>query len=255
MLFKATHLVRKAFFHGALLSILVCFLVSPVSLSARDVETSGIFSRWQSSTVDYSSTPHRAKIACTSLSEWSVYPAQVLIARQGKREKGLPEYCDVLGHIQSNIKFRLFLPARWNGRFFMVGNGGLAGHQQPSSSTYTTLESSSPPSFTEPNTSSSILTVEISNHVNTSSEESHQIHYPATETSSSNITSQATQATVIKSSLQASNIKLTTHQNQQQNHTQQTQQIFNTTSNKQHVVRPTLIHQSQQRFATPSSNE
>ena len=64
----------------------------------------------------------------------------------------------------------------------------------------------------------------------------------------------ATQATVIKSSLQASNIKLTTHQNQQQNHTQQTQQIFNTTSNKQHVVRPTLIHQSQQRFATPSSN-
>uniref|UniRef100_A0A7M5WYC7 BHLH domain-containing protein n=1 Tax=Clytia hemisphaerica TaxID=252671 RepID=A0A7M5WYC7_9CNID len=121
--------------------------------------------------------------------------------------------------------------------------------QAPPASTYTTLDNSSPPSFTVP--SSSILTVEISNHVNTtSSEESNQIHYQSTVASSINVTPQTVQATVIKSSHQASNIKLAT----QPNHPQQTQQIFNTTSNKQHVVRPTLIHQQQPRFITPSSN-
>ena len=90
-------------------------------------EQAGIFSESSSSDVNYSNAPHDAKLDCESLESWSVYPAQVLMARQGQREQELPEYCDVLGHIQSNIKFRLFLPAHWNGRFFMVGNGGLAG--------------------------------------------------------------------------------------------------------------------------------
>jgi feruloyl esterase len=38
-----------------------------------------------------------------------------------------PEHCDVRGTISDNIKFALFLPAAWNERFQMVGNGGKAG--------------------------------------------------------------------------------------------------------------------------------
>lgn len=39
-----------------------------------------------------------------------------------------PAYCDVRGTISGNIQFALQLPARWNGRFQMVGNGGKAGN-------------------------------------------------------------------------------------------------------------------------------
>jgi feruloyl esterase len=38
-----------------------------------------------------------------------------------------PAHCDVRGAISDNIKFALFLPVQWNGRFQMAGNGGKAG--------------------------------------------------------------------------------------------------------------------------------
>jgi feruloyl esterase len=38
-----------------------------------------------------------------------------------------PAHCDVRGTIRGNIKFAVFLPVNWNGRFQMVGNGGKAG--------------------------------------------------------------------------------------------------------------------------------
>ncbi len=107
--------------------LILCYLASTSTLSARDVETAGIFSEWQSSNVNYSLKTVLSRANCESLQSWSVYPAQVLIAREGVRQDGLPSYCDVLGHIHDNIKFRMFLPTEWNGRFFLVGNGGLAG--------------------------------------------------------------------------------------------------------------------------------
>src|ERR1700687_282925 len=39
----------------------------------------------------------------------------------------LPEHCDVRGVIWPEAKFEVKLPANWNNRFQMVGNGGWAG--------------------------------------------------------------------------------------------------------------------------------
>src|SRR5262249_37973415 len=39
----------------------------------------------------------------------------------------LPEHCDVRGVIWPEAKFAIKLPANWNNRFEMVGNGGWAG--------------------------------------------------------------------------------------------------------------------------------
>ena len=40
---------------------------------------------------------------------------------------GAPEHCRVTGLISPEIAFEVSLPAKWNGRFYMIGNGGHAG--------------------------------------------------------------------------------------------------------------------------------
>jgi len=47
----------------------------------------------------------------------------------------IPEHCDVRGTICNSISFAVELPINWNGRFYMVGNGGFAG-----SISYTAME-------------------------------------------------------------------------------------------------------------------
>src|SRR5512134_742066 len=42
-------------------------------------------------------------------------------------EKDLPEHCEVRGVIWPEGRFVVKLPANWNQRFQMVGNGGWAG--------------------------------------------------------------------------------------------------------------------------------
>ena len=118
-----TNLFRSTVNNVCLLFVLLMFC-SGHSFAEEKV---GIFSDWRSSPVDFSNTQYKSKISCESLRSWSVEPAQVLLAELVDDKDGLPEYCDVLGHIQTNIKFRMFIPTAWNGRFFMVGNGGLAG--------------------------------------------------------------------------------------------------------------------------------
>src|SRR4029077_15061939 len=40
---------------------------------------------------------------------------------------GVPEHCRITGLIAPEIRFELNLPAAWNRRFYMHGNGGFAG--------------------------------------------------------------------------------------------------------------------------------
>ncbi|MGQ0546011.1 MAG: tannase/feruloyl esterase family alpha/beta hydrolase, partial [Betaproteobacteria bacterium] len=42
----------------------------------------------------------------------------------------LPQHCHVTGLIPPNVGFEVKLPAQWNGKFFMAGNGGFAGRIQ-----------------------------------------------------------------------------------------------------------------------------
>src|SRR5581483_1253295 len=38
-----------------------------------------------------------------------------------------PAHCRVTGLLSPDIAFEVSLPAKWNTRFYMIGNGGLAG--------------------------------------------------------------------------------------------------------------------------------
>jgi hypothetical protein len=71
-------------------------------------------------------------IACSNLASSYQAPDVVITSATEVPEvttgsAAAPAHCDVRGAIRGNIKFALFLPVEWNGRFQMVGNGGKAG--------------------------------------------------------------------------------------------------------------------------------
>jgi feruloyl esterase len=66
-------------------------------------------------------------IACADLATAYQAPDVEITSSTPVAAGALPAHCDVRGAIRGNIKFALFLPAEWNGRFQMVGNGGKAG--------------------------------------------------------------------------------------------------------------------------------
>jgi hypothetical protein len=71
-------------------------------------------------------------VACVDLAATFAAPEVVLtsvteVAEVPSGGNAAPAHCDVRGTISDNIKFALFLPVDWNGRFQMVGNGGKAG--------------------------------------------------------------------------------------------------------------------------------
>jgi hypothetical protein len=50
-----------------------------------------------------------------------------LQAREVAAADGAPAHCRLSGVIAPEVAFEVDLPARWNGRFYMIGNGGHAG--------------------------------------------------------------------------------------------------------------------------------
>ncbi|MCX6621368.1 MAG: tannase/feruloyl esterase family alpha/beta hydrolase [Acidobacteria bacterium] len=67
------------------------------------------------------------KMECSQLRSLTEYGFTVATAQMVAPAGDVPEYCRVTGQILPQIGFELALPARWNLRFLMTGNGGYAG--------------------------------------------------------------------------------------------------------------------------------
>ncbi|MDX3906336.1 MAG: tannase/feruloyl esterase family alpha/beta hydrolase [Pigmentiphaga sp.] len=76
-------------------------------------------------------SPPPLSIACADLparfASSQTERVEIGSAAEVPAQDGRPAYCDVRGSIKGNIKFAVYLPRDWNGRFQMVGNGGKAG--------------------------------------------------------------------------------------------------------------------------------
>ncbi len=94
--------------------------------------TANPFSLSNESSVDYTRTPHEAKMRCKDLISTSNYDYSVLSAVEIPATENVPAHCRVSGLVPSEVRFEVNLPIEWNGRIYMFGNGGLAG-RQPSS--------------------------------------------------------------------------------------------------------------------------
>jgi feruloyl esterase len=81
-------------------------------------------------------TPAQSPVPCASLLALQLKGTVVTSATVVAPTGTLPEYCDVLGAIDTTIGVEIRLPTRgWNGKLWFGGNGGFAGHLRHDTST------------------------------------------------------------------------------------------------------------------------
>jgi hypothetical protein len=87
-------------------------------------QNSSQFRDWKS-TLDRPPVPPHA--VCASLVALTGFELSVSTAALVPAAGDTPEFCRVSGQILPEIRFEVSLPAAWNGRLYMFGNGGYAG--------------------------------------------------------------------------------------------------------------------------------
>jgi feruloyl esterase len=77
--------------------------------------------------VDYRLADSLPAKACADLQGFQSAGATILHAVEKPATEAVPEHCEVRAVIAPQVNIRVQLPEAWNGRFYMAGNGGLAG--------------------------------------------------------------------------------------------------------------------------------
>ncbi len=93
-------------------------------------QSRGTFKEWPASATLAVS---RTKVACADIRGLTTYDFSIETATTVAATDTAPDHCRVVGRIVPEVGFELSLPARWNGRLMMAGNGGFAGGIQLSS--------------------------------------------------------------------------------------------------------------------------
>src|SRR5690606_32911498 len=85
------------------------------------------FANAGSGAVDYTLAELAPAKTCADLEGLTLDDVVQLTATPVSAEGDTPALCSVTGVIAPEVAFEVALPANWNGRFYMIGNGGLAG--------------------------------------------------------------------------------------------------------------------------------
>ena len=98
---------------------LVCLTAQPARAQA--------FSNARSSAVNYTKADNEPKTPCAALLRLKTGDVTELRTRVVPAAGVAPAHCRVNGVISPEVGFEVNLPDKWNGRFYMIGNGGHAG--------------------------------------------------------------------------------------------------------------------------------
>ena len=85
------------------------------------------FADLKSALVDYSKADLQPHKTCEDLGKFKSKELAQIAAAAMPAANGAPAHCRVTGVISPEIAFEVSLPSKWNGRFYMIGNGGHAG--------------------------------------------------------------------------------------------------------------------------------
>src|SRR6185503_2646751 len=98
---------------------LLCATAAPAGAQA--------FSNARNSLANYTIADSVPRKACESLSGFKGDDIVTIAARVVPATADTPQHCRATGVISPEVAFEVNLPERWNRRFYMTGNGGLAG--------------------------------------------------------------------------------------------------------------------------------
>jgi feruloyl esterase len=115
--------MRQNFRSSLALLAVVAVLNSATSIPVR----AQAFAELKSSPVDYSRAELLPKKSCADLARFKGKDIVQLAAEDVRVNGSVPANCRVSGVLSPEIAFEVSLPSRWNGRFYMIGNGGHAG--------------------------------------------------------------------------------------------------------------------------------
>src|SRR5678816_3286888 len=85
------------------------------------------FANAKASLASYTAASTQPSKTCESLSSFTSDGVTTIQARVVAATADTPQHCRVVGMIAPEVAFEINLPDRWNRRFYMTGNGGLAG--------------------------------------------------------------------------------------------------------------------------------
>jgi feruloyl esterase len=98
-----------------------------IALAAAPSIHAQAFADVKSAAVDYSNATMEPHKACETLGKFKSKEIAQIAATPIAASTGVPAHCRVTGTLAPEIAFEVSLPAKWNGRFYMIGNGGHAG--------------------------------------------------------------------------------------------------------------------------------
>jgi hypothetical protein len=106
------------------------FLISTVALLLSGSAQAQPFANLRNSSVDYSVATAEPRMSCEALAA-SFKDKEIvsMSTRAVAATDAAPAHCRVSGILSPEIGFEVNLPAKWNDRLYMIGNGGLAGEQ------------------------------------------------------------------------------------------------------------------------------
>ena len=101
-----------------------------ILISTAPAARAQTFADLKTAAVDYSIADAEPRMTCEALAATFKDPALVsLTTATVPAASGAPAHCRVSGVLSPEIGFEVNLPAKWNNRLYMIGNGGLAGEQ------------------------------------------------------------------------------------------------------------------------------
>ena len=112
-------LVKQALRAAFVAAVLMAVATAPVRAQA--------FADLKSALVEYSKADIQPRKACEDLGKFKSKELVQMTAAAMPAASGAPAHCRVTGLIALEIAFEVSLPSKWNGRFYMIGNGGHAG--------------------------------------------------------------------------------------------------------------------------------